>query len=257
MAAAYTLYVPWETRLARELPFLDKIFRERGVRKILDAACGPGRHAVALAKRGFEVTGLDVAPEMLVAARDHARAEAAPVEFIEGTVEEMPPRLRASFDGLICLGNALATLDSLDAVPRAVASFAEVLREGAIAVTQTVDFSVVAPGPLSPSPVRRVVSEDGIETFFVKSFVRVGDKIFIHFVTIRKNGDRAESDVRLHAMNDVQPSYLEHLFLDAGFGSVDALGDYSGSRFEKGVSKDLILVATRGSDLTSKRERIE
>lgn len=244
MAATYTLYVPWETRLAREIPFLEKTFRERGARRILDAACGPGRHAVALAKRGFEVTGIDAAPEMLLSAREHARAEGAAVDFIEGMIEEMPPRLRGSFDGLICLGNSLAALESIESVPRAVANFAEVLKGGGVAVTQTVDFSVVAPGPLTPSPVRRVVS-DGVDTFFVKSFVRVEERIFIHFVTIRKDGDRVDSDLHLHSMNVVEPSFLEGLFVEAGFDPIDALGDYAGGRFEEGVSKDLILVATR------------
>jgi glycine/sarcosine N-methyltransferase len=246
-APAYALYVPWETRLAREIPFLERSFRGRGVRRILDAACGPGRHAVALAKRGFAVTGLDASAEMLLAAREHARAENVPVElvdFVEGTVEDLPPRLRGSFDGLLCLGNSLAALASLASVPLAVASFARALEPGGIAVTQTIDLSVVAPGEVTPSPLRRVVSDE-TEFFFVKSFVRVEDRVLIHFVTIRKKGDRAESEVRVHPVNDVEPSFLERLFLASGFGSVEALGDYSGGKFDKGVSKDLILVATR------------
>ena len=57
---------------------------------ILDLACGHGRHALELAKRGFtNVTGLDYSE----AALDHARAEAnssvLPLEFIQGDMRSL------------------------------------------------------------------------------------------------------------------------------------------------------------------------
>jgi SAM-dependent methyltransferase len=62
----------------------EKIVRLTGVGggKVLDLACGPGRHAAALAKRGFAVTAVDRTSFLL----EHARARAAqanlPVEFV-------------------------------------------------------------------------------------------------------------------------------------------------------------------------------
>jgi SAM-dependent methyltransferase len=41
--------------------------------RILDVGCGTGRHAVALARRGFDVLGVDLAPRMVAAARAKAR----------------------------------------------------------------------------------------------------------------------------------------------------------------------------------------
>ncbi len=37
---------------------------------VLDLCCGPGRHSVALAKRGFEVTGVDLQPALIAKARE-------------------------------------------------------------------------------------------------------------------------------------------------------------------------------------------
>lgn len=56
-----------------------------GVRdgRVLDLCCGPGRHAVALARRGFEVTGVDLTPYLLQKAQEHARASEVEVEFIQ------------------------------------------------------------------------------------------------------------------------------------------------------------------------------
>ena len=50
---------------------------------VLDLACGPGRHAAVLAKRGFRVTGVDLSPSLLRRARDRARAEGVDVEWVQ------------------------------------------------------------------------------------------------------------------------------------------------------------------------------
>jgi len=46
---------------------------------VLDLCCGQGRHTVRLAHEGFKVTGLDLSPHLLQAARQ--AAEAAGVEL--------------------------------------------------------------------------------------------------------------------------------------------------------------------------------
>lgn len=49
---------------------------------VLDLACGPGRHATALGKRGFRVTGVDLSPFLLEKAIGLAHAESVNVELV-------------------------------------------------------------------------------------------------------------------------------------------------------------------------------
>jgi len=51
--------------------------------RVLDLACGPGRHAIELAKRGFQVAGVDRSPFLLSKAKELARAADVEVEWIE------------------------------------------------------------------------------------------------------------------------------------------------------------------------------
>jgi hypothetical protein len=120
-----------------------------------------------------------------------------------------------------------------------------VLREGGIAITQTVDFSVVAPDPVTASPARHVQDEEG-EFLFVKSFVRVDERVFIHWVSLEKCEDDWRSEVTLREVTVVEPRYLQEAFVSSGFSSLESYGEYSGSAFEAGRSRDLIMMARRG-----------
>jgi len=80
---------------------VEKILRLTGSGggKVLDLCCGPGRHAVAFAKRGFAVTAVDRTTFLL----DHARARAAHASLsVEFVLEDMRRFSRpATFDLII------------------------------------------------------------------------------------------------------------------------------------------------------------
>ena len=58
--------------------------------RVLDVATGSGNAALAAARRGCDVTGVDYVPALLDRARRRAEAEGLPVEFVEGDAEALP-----------------------------------------------------------------------------------------------------------------------------------------------------------------------
>ncbi|WP_162515288.1 class I SAM-dependent methyltransferase [Paenibacillus pinistramenti] len=58
--------------------------------KILEVGCGTGRTACYMAKSGLSVTALDRNPRMLAKARARARVEGVQVNFVEGSLLQMP-----------------------------------------------------------------------------------------------------------------------------------------------------------------------
>ena len=50
---------------------------------VLDLACGPGRHSLEMARRGFRVTGVDRTTEYLEEARKRAKVEDLTIEFVQ------------------------------------------------------------------------------------------------------------------------------------------------------------------------------
>ena len=64
---------------------VDKAIALSGVRggDALDLGCGPGRHAIPLARRGFRVTAVDLSAFHLAKARERAEAAQVAVEFVQ------------------------------------------------------------------------------------------------------------------------------------------------------------------------------
>ncbi len=58
--------------------------------RVLDVACGTGNLALAAARKGAAVTGIDIAPNLLEQARERASAEGLPAVFEEGDAEALP-----------------------------------------------------------------------------------------------------------------------------------------------------------------------
>ena len=92
---------------ARIVPMAEGLAQNAGLRagdRVLDVATGSGNAALAAARCGCEVTGIDYVPALLERARARAAAEGLEVEFAEGDAEQLAfPD--ASFDAVLsCLG---------------------------------------------------------------------------------------------------------------------------------------------------------
>ena len=75
---------------APEMAYLAERWSGAGFRTLLDSGCGPGRHAVYFAKKGFQVTGLDQSPEALEYLTDWAERETVPVTAVQGDLFHLP-----------------------------------------------------------------------------------------------------------------------------------------------------------------------
>jgi SAM-dependent methyltransferase len=67
--------------------------------RVLDLACGHGRHAIPLAERGFAVTGYDLSEECLARARAEAAARGVELRWLRGDMRTLP--FDAEFDAVI------------------------------------------------------------------------------------------------------------------------------------------------------------
>ena len=85
-------FAPWEraavhpSAAAQIAALLDREERKRSppCGRALDLGCGRGHWSVELASRGWQVTGVDLVPAAVEAARERAKKAGAAVRFVEG-----------------------------------------------------------------------------------------------------------------------------------------------------------------------------
>lgn len=77
-------------RTVKEVDFVVQATSLQPSDKILDLACGHGRHSIELAKRGFNVTGLDYSEPFIEKAKSDTRQAGVNVEFLRGDMKNLP-----------------------------------------------------------------------------------------------------------------------------------------------------------------------
>lgn len=92
---------PYTQNTEKEVEFLIKKFIENNTKSVLDVGCGTGRHAVSLAKAGFQITGIDLSGGLLQQARKKAEILGVSVDFKEMDATHLP--FDAEFDAVILM----------------------------------------------------------------------------------------------------------------------------------------------------------
>ena len=114
---------------AQEIEFLVAELDLRRGMHVLDAGCGPGRHALALARRGVTVTGVDLSPDFVELARAAADEEYLPATFHVMDVRDL--EYDQAFDGVLCLcQGGFGLLGGGDDEEAVIARFAAALKPG-------------------------------------------------------------------------------------------------------------------------------
>lgn len=239
----YDRTINWSARLRREIPVLVDVMGPPGEGGVLDVGCGTGRHACALADRGYRVVGADLSEQMLHIAEHTARAAAQQVAFVLTPYATLHEKVGGGFDGVYCLGNALAAAGTRRAVSEALAQFAQCLRPGGRLFIQIVNFPLMR---LEEPCVRgpRVAKVDGVEYVSIRHFVFVDDSINVTNVTLWRD---SAWRYRTHT-GTLYPVCLDQL--SAWCRSFDlrideTWGGYSREAFDADRSTDLLIVATR------------
>jgi SAM-dependent methyltransferase len=103
-SAATTVDRPWADRTEAEIDRALAMMRPEEGARVLDLACGTGRHSIELARRGFSVLGVDIASDLLeIAAGEAERLSVDGAEFREADLRTLD--LEPEFDLVLNLND--------------------------------------------------------------------------------------------------------------------------------------------------------
>ena len=236
MADAWLAAVP-EEQTRQEADFTREVLGVPPPARLLDVPCGGGRLSLALAVRGYDVTGVDISERFLAAARTRPAAGAGRVAWEQRDMRDLP--WPAGFDGAFCMGNSFAYYDDqgnadfLRAVARA-------LRPGARFL---LDTGYLTEALLPVLQERTWYQWGDFITLADRRYDPATGRLHVEYTTIRDGKvEKWPMSARLYTYREVR-----RLAEEAGFTDVQGYSSLAREPFAFG-SRRLLLVGTRKAD---------
>ncbi len=243
----YDRFVNWPARLALEMPFILAQLETFGVNKILDAACGTGMHAIALAQHGFRVSGTDLSEPMIARARQNAQEARTEARFETAGFGSLARVFgEGSFDCILCLGNSLPHLLTSKDQREALNDFAACLRQGGLLLIQNRNFDgVLARQERWMDPQSH--QENQGEWIFLRFYDFQADgHLNFNIVTLsRQPGEPWQQRVTSSQLYPLRQVEMSALLQAGGFSDVNYYGGLSQVPFDPITSGNLVVAARR------------
>lgn len=194
--------------------------------KVLDLACGKGRHAIYLNQLGFDVLGADLSENSIAEANKNQNKN------LHFQVHDMREKFEEKFDAIFNLFTSFGYFENDEDNLKTLKAIKESLTEHGFAVIDFMNVTNVL-NTLVPEEVKTV---DGID-FHIKRYLKDGH--------IYKEIDFDDQGQQYHFIEKVKALTLqdfEQMMEEAGIFLLDIFGDYKLKKFHKTESERLIMI---------------
>ena len=222
-------------RTSAQADFAARALRLAPGARVLDVACGVGRHAIELARRGYRVTGLDLSPTLLGIASARAEREGVAVEWVEADMRAIP--FQNTFDAALNLFSSWGYFENDAEDQRVLRSVANALKPGGRFLLEVGNHSWLG----SHFEPRGWHEAGGVLVLEQRTINLVSGRIFVEMTVVYPDGRRRtwSYDLRLYTAPEVT-----RMLDDAGLVVSEIYGGYDGAPLNAD-SPRLIVVAER------------
>lgn len=127
----YAIGYRWNTDVEADfIATCVKLYGAESAKRFLDIGCGSGRHMVELATRGYQMTGIDVSPEMIAYVKEEAAASKLPITASVGDLRDLS--ITGTFDAAYCFMDTFRFLLTNDAIVSHLRRVADALVPGGL-----------------------------------------------------------------------------------------------------------------------------
>jgi sarcosine/dimethylglycine N-methyltransferase len=247
VALAYDDAIDWDRRLAREMPFLTSRLGDPKGKRVLDLACGTGRHSVALTLKGAEVVGVDNSEVMISRAEKHAASNSVSPKFILGEMADFQSLVPGKYDLIICLGNSLALLDDLSGVESVLSSIHTSLTETGFFIAQVLNFEEILGSGFRYFPQKGGKMESGEDVVFSRFYEHTdppNSSTLVMSAQMKVDGAWT-SLVSTQKVLNLNENLMKRYLAQAGFRETRFYSDYSESLFVGSDDRNMVIHSRR------------
>ncbi|MCF8413759.1 MAG: class I SAM-dependent methyltransferase [Melioribacteraceae bacterium] len=229
-----TVYKHRNNNEARQL--LDLIIEKTGIEsgaKILDSACGAGRHSIHLAKLGFDVVAFDLSETLLRIAKKNSFEQNLKIQFYQRDIREA--FFDVKFDLILNLFTSFGYFEEDSENFQFILNAHNMLKPRGFFVFDYFNKNLLI-NNLVPESITHLADK------IITERRRFDGERVIKDIEIKQNGSTNifYESVRLYSPEEI----LTH-FSKIGFKAKSIFGDYSGTRFDETTSKRLVIFFTK------------
>lgn len=230
-----------------EVAFLNWAFQnlsKTNIQRVLDVACGTGRHVIPLTKIGYDVIGLDLSDSMLAYFKQQAKNAELTLKAVKGDMRYLP--FFESFDAIYCMFSSLNHLLADEELLLSLRTFYNALRKGGIAILDLINPLKFFRIGFQPKEVQTHHRDGVTVTRTLKHSIDEINAIWYQdeSVTI-DDGENSVSHHELHSVRILTYPEMHHLLKDAGFAESKCFGGFTQRKEAQEEAARLIVVATK------------
>lgn len=230
----------------RFVAWLAKHHGEHARRGVADLACGAGRHAWTMARElGWDVTGLDLSPDLLRKARLDPATPGTPPhpdrhpDFVRGDLRRLPFR-DGAFGMAVNLFTSFGYFASDEEHERTLGEMSRILRTNGLLVLDVLNAEPAVAG-LVPRDERNVDNMHVIQNRRYSTLDRRIVKVID--ITFEDGSTRRVTE----SVRVFRPLELDAMLRNAGLETLDRRGGYDGSAYDEKRSPRMITLAVKAS----------
>jgi len=198
---------------------IGSILREHAVKTVLDCSCGDGLQSIALARRGYTVTGSDISSGMIERARCYAKEAGVTIRFEQADFRELEKNFPDQYDCVLSWGNAIPHLMTETDIYRALSGIYGRTTAGGIAVIEMRNYDKMLQDRPRFHPMRIHDVRDGFRYSILYVFDYFPDRIRFNVVYLMENLETGEKRMEQEAVdyNPIQKENFTQYLQNAGF----------------------------------------
>lgn len=217
-----------------------ELHRRTGFRSALDAACGTGLFTFALAEFAHPVYGADISGAMLEQARGARANRGHDVDWIHAPMQELADTVATPVDIILCMGNSLPHVLTLDDVRKTLAGFADLLNSGGTVLLHQINFDRVF---LRAERLVGATWSEGVS--FVRFYDLMGERVRFNVVETRWEGQPPATHWHCTDLRGHRHAELVAALQSTDFSDIRCWGDLSFAPFDRRESELLVLEAKK------------
>lgn len=195
---------------------------------LLDVGCGIGTLSFELSHYYTQITGIDLDAEMIQYALNQQDRKLNSLQFHQLSMLELNQKFdKNSFDGIICFGNTLVHLNSLDQVMDFLKQAKSILKSDGKLLIQLVNYDRILSKQIKELPL---IEND--EILFERKYHYNTETNSIDFntlLTVKSTHQQIKNSV---VLLPILKSALEQLLKKAGFQNSNFFGNFKGEMYD-------------------------